>query len=164
MFTRLNKPVPIRGLVSTIPPISSPAASKSRKSNSEKQRGPNTLNWIYVDPRTLEVRYAPHAHELLSKGHILGPWHWTSEGEDGSGLMVKGWEGFVAVEEEEGGEWMVYYDKDDDLLRDREMVGARRVLRISLERKLVDDDEEPIDCIEGATTEIVEWEIEEVED
>jgi len=114
MFSRLDKPSPFRGLVSTV------------------SASPPTLNWIYVDRRTQELRYGSRAE---ANGHLLGPWDWT---EDEVGLTMEGWEGFVAVEEEKG-EWALYYDREDDGLRG--VVMGRRVLRCSLERRLVDGDE-----------------------
>jgi hypothetical protein len=183
-FSRLNKPPPVRGLVSTIPPA--------------KGQKPHTLNWIYVDPFTFQVRYGPQASHLLAQRQILGPFHWTSPSSssddaeyDGSGLTLEGWEGFVAVEEEHG-QWSVYFDRNDDLLGNRRKVGGRRVLRISLERRVIDgedsssyDEESEHTDSSGrkssatrkgkATNDVrgkdriaslveVEWEIEEIED
>jgi len=115
MFERLNKPPPFRGLVST---------TSTAK--------PPPLNWIFVDARTFALRYGPRGD---ADGHILGPWDWT---DDEQGLMLEGWEGFVAVEDEEiKGRWSVYYDRGDDLLRGRVGKGVR-VLRISLERRVLE--------------------------
>lgn len=117
MFERLNKPVKIRGLVSTV-------AQK-----------PATLNWIYVDRKTMELKYGSReqAHD-----HILGPWSWT---EDEVGLTLEHWEGFVAVEERKD-VWALYYDRDDDSLRDT--ITRTRVLQCSLERRMVDEDQDEI--------------------
>lgn len=117
MFERLNRPPKIRGLVSTI--------SKS----------PPTLNWIYVDRRTMEVKYG---NREKSQGHILGPFGWT---EDEVGLTLEQWEGFVAVEERKD-VWALYYDQNDDGLKDT--VTRTRVLQCSLERRFVEEDADEI--------------------
>jgi len=65
MFERLNRPAKLRGLVSTI----------STK--------PPTLNWIYVDRKTQEVRYGGKEEV---EAHIRGPWNWT---EDEVGLTLE---------------------------------------------------------------------------
>lgn len=123
MFERLNKPAPIRGLVSTI------------------SDDPPTLQWIYADTRSGALR---HGSGDEAAGQLAGPWDWT---DDEVGLTLEGWEGFVAVEEEgERGTWRLYYDRNDDGLRG--VVGrGRRVLRCSLERKVLDDDDDEEDVI-----------------
>ena len=122
MFERLNRPPPFRGLVSTI-------SSTPRPS----------LNWIYIDKYSFELRYGSRAQ---ANGHILGPWDWT---DDEVGLTMEGWEGFVAVEEEKG-VWAVHYDRDDDRLEGRVRKGTR-VLQCSLERRVIEDEEEGEDII-----------------
>jgi hypothetical protein len=117
MFERLNRPPKIRGLVSTI------------------AKNPRTLNWIYVDRRTMEVRYGSREQAY---GHILGPFGWT---EDEVGITLEQWEGFVAVEERKD-VWAIYYDRDDDNLR--EVVTRTRVLQCSLERRVIEDDVDAI--------------------
>jgi hypothetical protein len=115
MFERLNRPVKIRGLVSTIEF--------------------KTLNWIYVDKRTMELKYGSRDE---ADGHILGPFGRT---EDGVGLTLENWEGFVAVEERRDSDshskWALYYDREDNNLRD--IVTRTRVLQCSLERRIIDD-------------------------
>jgi hypothetical protein len=113
MFERLNKAKKIAGLVSTI------------------SKHPPTLNWIYVDRKTMEVKYGSREQ---AQGHILGPFGWT---EDEVGLTVEHWEGFVAVEERKD-VWAIYYDRDDDGLRDT--VTRTRVLQCSLERRIIEDE------------------------
>ena len=117
MFERLNRPAKIRGLVSTI-------AQK-----------PPTLNWIYVDRRTMELRYGSREQ---AHGHILGPFGWT---DDEVGVTLEHWEGFVAVEERKD-KWALYFDRDDDNLRDT--VTRTRVLQCSLERRVVEDGTEEL--------------------
>jgi hypothetical protein len=100
---------------------------------------PPTLNWIFVDRNTHEVKYGSRAD---ANGHLLGPWDWT---EDEVGLTMEGWEGFVAVEEEQDF-WAVYYDRDDSGLKKR--VHGRRVLQCSLERRIIEEEEEDEDGTE----------------
>jgi hypothetical protein len=166
-FERLNKPTPIMGLVSTIPPNDcSPSSAHTSQAKGKNPEQRQKLNWIFVDPQTSQLRYGPHSESLLSHNMLLGPWNWTaSEGD--SGLTFEGWEGFVAVEES-ADIWAIYYDRDDNLLRNRKMVGGRRVLRISLERRIVDDEETDDEQTDHETTAKNhafedEWEIEEVE-
>lgn len=92
---------------------------------------PPMLNWIYADKNTLELKYG---NKTQSREHVVGPWDWT---DDEAGLTLEGWEGLVAVQEDDG-EWAVYYDRDDDRLKGK--VGKKRVLQISLERKLVEEE------------------------
>jgi hypothetical protein len=58
---------------------------------------------------------------------------------------MEGWEGFVAVEEEKG-VWAVHYDRDDDRLEGRVRKGTR-VLQCSLERRVIEDEEEEEEII-----------------
>lgn len=118
MFDRLNKPAKIRGLVSTI------------------SNGPPTLNWIYVDSRTQEVKYGGRAD---AEGQLLGPFDWTEDDE--IGLVLEGWEGFVAVEEKKN-LWAVYYDRDDNGLKS--IIDGKRVLQCSLERRLIEEETEEV--------------------
>lgn len=115
---------PILGLVSTVP--SAPLASTSSAKSKPK------LNWIYADRHTRQLRYAPRVE---ARNHIVGPWDWT---EDEQGLTLEGEECLVAVEEKRGGfGWAVYWDRDDDRLKGVGIAGEKRVLRCSLERRLV---------------------------
>ncbi|KZF22011.1 hypothetical protein L228DRAFT_268511 [Xylona heveae TC161] len=126
---------------------------------------PPMLNWLYADKDTMEIKYG---NRTQSREHIVGPWDWT---EDEVGLTLEGWEGFVAVEEEvkvnNGGKgngdgdrdkdkdedeeadagdereslWAIYFDRKDDRLRS--LGGTRRkVLEISLERRMVEEDKQ----------------------
>lgn len=124
-FDRLNH-AKIPGLVSTIP-----------SSDPNHQ----TLNWIYVDKNTYEIRYGSRQE---CQGHILGPWNWT---DDEQGVTLEGWEGFVAVEEIrglDGGKsvWALYFDRNDDGLKGK--VNGKRVLQVSLERKVIEDEVEEL--------------------
>ena len=91
------------------------------------------LNWIYADSATREIKYGARAD---AKQHTVGPWDWT---EDEQGLTLEDEEGLVAVEEEKGGYgWAVYWDKEDDRLKQWGVLEEKRVLRCSLERRIVD--------------------------
>lgn len=119
------------GLVSTIP--SDPFDSPTPKSKRKKPK----LNWIYVDTDTMELKYGPRA---VARDHVTGAWDWTEDDEQG--LTLNGEECFVAVEEEKGGYgWAIYCDPDDDRLKEYEVGKKKRVLRCSLERRLVEEDE-----------------------
>lgn len=114
---------PVLGLVSTIPP-SSPTSKTSKPK----------LNWLFADRTTRELRYGSRAE---AKKHVVGHWDWT---EDEQGLTLDGEECLVAVEEESGGfGWAVYWDRDDDALKGIELGREKRVLRVSLERRLKEE-------------------------
>lgn len=91
------------------------------------------LNWIYVDKNTMELKYGNRSQ---SREHHVGPWDWTEEDE--IGLTFEGWEGFVAVQDDEG-EWQLFFDRNDDGLKD--FVGKRRrKLEVTLERITCDNE------------------------
>jgi hypothetical protein len=122
-----HRPIPYTptlGLVSTVPPSASPESDSSKPK----------LNWIYADRETRELKYGPRAE---AKKHTVGPWDWT---EDEQGLTLNDEECLVAVEEEEGGYgWAVYWDREDDRLKGVGIASEKRVLRCSLERRLVEE-------------------------
>lgn len=95
--------------------------------------GAPTLHWVYVNKDTLEAR---HGNRTESLPNIVGPWDWT---EDQEGLVLEGWEGFVAVEER-ADEWALYFDKNNDGLASLKDLKGKRKLSISLERKLVEEE------------------------
>ncbi|KAF2662642.1 hypothetical protein K491DRAFT_617531 [Lophiostoma macrostomum CBS 122681] len=116
---------PVLGLVSTIPSDPEAAKSKSRKPK---------LNWVYADKDTREVKYGPRSE---AREHVIGPWDWT---EDEQGMTLDGEETLVVVEEEKGGfGWAVYWDRDDDRLKELDVGKKKRVLRCSLERRVVNE-------------------------
>lgn len=88
---------------------------------------PPVLNWIYVDKETYEVKYGVRAQ---AQPNIHGPFDCTRQDRR---LTLEGWEGFVAVEEEDG-LWAVYFDREDNGLKGRVQPGTR-VLEIELTRK-----------------------------
>ncbi|KAF1946770.1 hypothetical protein EJ02DRAFT_335088 [Clathrospora elynae] len=131
---------PILGLVTTVPaspetrsPSSSPPSSPSPSNRPSKPTAPKPkLNWLYTSPSTRDLRYGPRAE---AKKHTVGPWDWT---DDEQGITLDGEECLVAVEEERGGYgWAVYWDRDDDCLKGQDVGREKRVLRCSLERRVV---------------------------
>ncbi|KAF2735769.1 hypothetical protein EJ04DRAFT_491118 [Polyplosphaeria fusca] len=114
---------PILGLVTTIPP-SSAASSKSTDAKPK-------LNWVYADRETRELKYGPR---VKARDHAVGSWDWT---EDEEGITLEDEECLVAVEEERGGYgWSVYWDPDDNRLKEMDVGKEKRVLRCSFERRL----------------------------
>ncbi|KAL9614052.1 MAG: hypothetical protein Q9167_001467, partial [Letrouitia subvulpina] len=83
---------------------------------------PPTLNWIYVDTATRELRYG---NRTTSISHIVGPWAWdTGDSEesddddddddsDGGGLVLDGKERAVAIETEDGA-WQLFWELRND--------------------------------------------------
>ena len=132
---------PVLGLVSTVPPSppASPASSAPSTPSPTPSKAPSEpakpkLNWLYADNMTRELRYGPRSE---AKKHTVGPWDWT---DDEQGLTLDGEECLVAVEEERRGYgWAVYWDREDDCLKEQGIGKDKRVLRCSLERRLVEE-------------------------
>lgn len=103
-----------RGLVSTI------------------SRDPPVLNWIYVDKDTFEVKYASRSGSIM---HHVGDFDWTTEENEGSCITLDGWEGFLAVEEDGGKGWALYFDWDDDGLKQKKK--GRKAVEIHLQRRVI---------------------------
>ena len=106
-----------------------PDGSKPLGLVSMVSQDPPTMNWIYVDRDTLEVKYG---NRSTSRDHIVGPWDWTDD-DDELGLTLEDHERFVAVEERSG-VWAVYFDRADDYTG---LPRKKRILDISLERRLL---------------------------
>ena len=111
---------------------------------------PPTLNWLYVNSETLEVRYG---NRTESRPHYVGNWDWTTPdgksenvaleetavGSKGEGLVFDGFEGWVAVEEDKRkGHWALYFDKNDDGLQGVQGVKGKRRMNITLRRIMCD--------------------------
>ena len=103
---------------------------------------PPTLNWIYVDKDTREVKYG---NRTQSRAHIVGSWGWDA-GEEGGpgGLTLEGEERAVAVETEAG--WEVRWEDENGEIG----VKRKKNLTVSLERRMLDTAEEEIEKEEGA--------------
>jgi hypothetical protein len=93
------------------------------------------LNWLYADKEDGRVRYG---NRTQSVDHVFGPWDWT---ENEEGLTLEGWEGFVAVEEDDG-LWGLYFDRHDDGLKEVEGLRGKRKLLCSLDRDLLPDEQQ----------------------
>ena len=102
---------------------------------------PPTLNWIYVDKNTREVKYG---NRTQSRAHIVGSWGWDA-GEEGGpgGLTLEGGEGAVAVETGDG--WEVRWEDENGEVG----VKGKKMLTVSLERKILDVMEEEKEGGEG---------------
>ena len=96
---------------------------------------PPMLNWIYVDKDTQEVK---HANRSDSIAHHVGSYDWTSEDSNDSCITFDDWEGFLALEEEEG-QWALYFDMNDDGLKG--VKKGRRTVEVSLVRRVISDQE-----------------------
>ena len=88
---------------------------------------PPQLNWVYVDADTYEVKYGD---KVASEGHLLGPWSCTKTDRR---FTFEGWEGFLAVREEEN-VWALYFDREDDGLQGKKVSGCW-MLEVELMRK-----------------------------
>ncbi|RDL32658.1 Uncharacterized protein BP5553_09114 [Venustampulla echinocandica] len=86
------------------------------------------MNWIYVDKDTYEVKYGVRVD---AQPNITGPFSCTRQDRR---MTLEGWEGFVAVKNMEGdGLWSLYFDRDDDGLREKLGLG-KVVLEVELSR------------------------------
>ncbi|KAH7145786.1 hypothetical protein B0J13DRAFT_554128 [Dactylonectria estremocensis] len=88
---------------------------------------PPMLNWIYVDKDTYAVKYGVRAE---AQEHITGPFDCTKQDRR---MTLEGWEGFCAVEELPG-IWSLFYDRDDNGLKNKVPMGTR-VLEVELTRR-----------------------------
>ena len=95
---------------------------------------PPMLNWIYVDKETREVKYG---NRTRSKAHIVGSWGWEAGEEGGAGgVTLEGGEGAVAIETDKG--WEVRWEDRNGKIG----IPGKDILRISLERKMLEAREE----------------------
>lgn len=91
----------------------------------------NHLNWVYVDRETQEVRYGVKS---AAQSHHTGPWDCTAVDKR---MTFEGWEGFVAVQEDDG-QWALYFDRGDNGLQGEGLIGSRgprRMLEVQLRRR-----------------------------
>lgn len=92
---------------------------------------------MYVDRQTHEVR---HGVKSIAKSHHTGPWDCTSIDKR---MTFEGWEGFIAVQEDEDDDlWALYFDLDNDGLRRKELIADKtgmgrryRMLEVQLVRR-----------------------------
>lgn len=93
----------------------------------------NMLNWIFIDRRTLRIRYGVRAD---AESELTGPMSLvrSQEGEEWR-IACRGWEGFVAVRKASGrmdDVWALYFDLHDDGLA--ELGPSRDVVEVELVR------------------------------
>lgn len=93
----------------------------------------NFLNWVYVDSSTNQVKHGVRAE---AQSHLTGPMDLKLCKNDEQRLTLEGWEGFVVVKEAPG-LWALYFDKDDNALRDK--VGGKAVVEVELVRMELDE-------------------------
>ena len=96
---------------------------------------PPMLNWIYVDKDTLEVKYSSRSGSIA---HHVGSFDWTSEDSNDSCITLDDFEGFIAMEEDDG-QWALYFDMNDDGLKG--IKKGRRTVEVSLVRRVISDQE-----------------------
>lgn len=94
-----------------------------------------TMNWIYVDRNTREVRYG---NRTRSREHVVGNWGWESGEEGGAGgVTLEGQEGAVAVETEQKGLWEVRWEDEEGSVG--VVPKGKHRVQVSLERKMVEE-------------------------
>lgn len=91
---------------------------------------PPMLNWIYVDKDSYECKFAARSGSIM---HHVGDYDWTSDAND-SCITFDGFEGFVAMEEEED-VWGLYFDIDDDGLKSKRK--GRKTVEVHLQRRVI---------------------------
>ncbi|OAP65122.1 hypothetical protein AYL99_01094 [Fonsecaea erecta] len=102
----------------------------------------NMLNWIFINKDTYRLQYGIRAEAqpqwtgpmTLVSGQALNEWR----------IAFDGWEGFVAVQEDEE-RWAIYFDKSDNGLAGK--IEGKAVVEIELVRAPLEEetrsDEEP---------------------
>ncbi len=96
----------------------------------------NMLNWVYIDSESYQVKYGVRAE---AEKHLTGPMELLL-GRDGERrLSFHGWEGFVVVKTH-AGEWTLYFDKDDNGLRQK--VHGKAVVEVELVRRALNEEGE----------------------
>lgn len=95
----------------------------------------NMLNWVFVDSETYKVTFGTRAQ---AEKHLTGPMGLTVMADESSRITMDGWDGFMAVEDEEG-EWTLYFDKDSDGLSGKiDESKTRRVAQVELHREMLE--------------------------
>lgn len=92
----------------------------------------NFLNWVYIGSSTYRVKHGIRAE---AQTQLTGPMDLIFSKSGEKRLSFEGWEGFVAVEEE-ADQWALYFDKDDNGLRDKDK--GRPVVELELIRMDLD--------------------------
>ncbi|OAG08663.1 uncharacterized protein CC84DRAFT_1044568, partial [Paraphaeosphaeria sporulosa] len=86
-----------------------------------------TLNWVYLDAHSYQLKYGVHED---SECNLAGPFDCIPQNQH---LTFQDWEGFRAVEIQTN-KWTIYFDADDDGLKDKVPPEAALV-EIELERR-----------------------------
>ncbi|KAL5372631.1 hypothetical protein DPSP01_013340 [Paraphaeosphaeria sporulosa] len=86
-----------------------------------------TLNWVYLDAHSYQLKYGVHED---SECNLAGPFDCIPQNQH---LTFQDWEGFRAVEIQNN-KWTIYFDADDDGLKDKVPPEAALV-EIELERR-----------------------------
>ncbi|QIW99642.1 hypothetical protein AMS68_005160 [Peltaster fructicola] len=90
------------------------------------------LNWVFVNHKTHAVEYGLRAP---AEQNLVGPWDCTKVDRR---LTFQGWEGFIAVQEDENDDmWALYFDCKDNGLKGHGQIGheKRRMLEVEIWRK-----------------------------
>ena len=96
----------------------------------------NMLNWVFIDVDTYRLRYGVRAE---AQTQLTGPISLVSDPAGNEWrIAFDGWEGFVAVQEDEE-EWAIYFDVNDNGLAGKVEEG-RAVVEIELVRSGLEGD------------------------
>lgn len=94
------------------------------------------LIWIYADSATGALQCGTKSESIE---HVVGPWDWTEEDEEG--VTLRGGEDFVAIEERPG-EWAIYFEPEG-FKAGGDAYGKKKKLELSLNRIMKDTNEPP---------------------
>jgi hypothetical protein len=87
---------------------------------------PPQLNWVYLDAETCELKYGLRVD---AEPNIVGPWTVTAVERR---TTLAGWEGFMAVKEDDGS-WALYFDWNDDGLEG--FADGKKKMEVELTRR-----------------------------
>jgi hypothetical protein len=97
---------------------------------------PPELNWIYLDPESLQICYGLRVE---AERRMPGPWGALVCPDGEIRFLLDRWEGFMAVETEEAGLWGLCFDRNDDGLKGKIKIGQRTVelelIRVETEKR-----------------------------
>lgn len=79
-----------------------------------------------MDEETYEVKYGLRVD---AEGQLVGPWDCSRIDRR---ITLEGWEGFMAVQEDQGS-WALYFDRDDNGLQGK--TSKERILEVEMTRK-----------------------------
>ncbi|KAL8710161.1 MAG: hypothetical protein Q9220_005244 [cf. Caloplaca sp. 1 TL-2023] len=127
---------------------------------------PPGLNWIFVDRETREMRYgnrtdsikhvvgpwawdagcpspspsppSPFSPHPASAGHDTDSAHPPQADKDGGGLTLSSLEGAIALQQDEGEEWQLYWEGAGE---EEGVKAGGRKMRVSLEREFVEEEQ-----------------------